>query len=297
MATRKHIPFVKMQAAGNDFILLDALHSGPLPWPELARWMAARHFGVGADGLLTLMPSQVAEFRMRMFNPDGSEDMSGNGLRCLVKYLHDRGLAAQEEVPLETIAGVRKTWLLEQEGKQSIIRAEMGVPSLRPADLPMGVEAETALRYPLEVGGLVWKVNCVSVGTPHAVIFASEEVIRDAFDRVSPEIETHPLFPERISVDWCHPEGKGLLRVRVWERAVGETLACGTGACAAAVAGGLLGHCGGEVDVRLPGGTLKVSWQPGEVVFLTGPAEEVFRGVWRGARPRQPVAGRARMRA
>jgi len=276
----RRLAFVKMQALGNDLILVDALHLKPLSWSRLAERMCRRHFGVGGDGFLLVLPSRVAPFRMRMFNPDGSEDMCGNGLRCTGKYLHDRGLAKMKEVVIETIGGVRKTWLLEEEGRRSIIRAEMGVPSLSPEDLPMKAEVKDGLHYSLEVDGKVWELNCVSVGTPHAVIFAPREVIGEAFERVSPKIETHPLFPRRISVDWCYPEGKDVLRVRVWERAVGETLSCGTAACAAAVAGRLLGYCGEDVEVRLVGGNLEVTWRRGEQMLLTGPAEEVFTGSW-----------------
>jgi diaminopimelate epimerase len=280
MPRSRLLSFVKMQALGNDLLLVDALRLAPLPWPQLAQEMCPRHFGIGADGLLVLLRSDVADFRMRMFNPNGSEDMCGNGLRCLVKYLHDSGLATRKELQIETFSGLRRTRLLSSDGRQSVIEADMGTPSFSPADLPMATNVAEALRYPLDVDGRVWEVNCVSVGTPHAVIFAPEEVTERLFDQVSPRIQAHPLFPEKISVDWCQPQGDSALRLRVWERAVGETLACGTGACAAAVAARMLGYCGNEVSVHLPGGTLKVTWSPGEQVIMTGPAEEVFRGRW-----------------
>jgi diaminopimelate epimerase len=269
-----------MHALGNDLILVDALNLKPLPWERLAQQMSCRHFGVGSDGLLVLLPSRMAHFRLRMFNPDGTEDMCGNGLRCLVKYLHDSNLADNGEVDIETISGARRTRLLKKDGKQSLIQAIMGTPSFSPPDLPMQADSETALRYPLEVDGRVWELNCVSVGTPHAVIFASEQETEEFFAPVSSKIEVHPLFPEKISVDWCQVVGRKVLRLRIWERAVGETLSCGTGACAAAVAAHLLGLSDREVEVLLPAGSLKVAWQPGEPIVQTGPAEEVFRGQW-----------------
>ena len=273
------VHFTKMEARGNDFVLLVAAEGGPQDWPPMARALCARRWSIGADGLLVLSGGGSAPWRMRMFNPDGTEDMCGNGMRCIGVYLQTRGLLPAEGTELETLAGRRRIRPIAQ----GVIEADLGEPSLRPSDLPMAVEKNRAIDYPVEVNGERWLVTGVSMGTPHAVLFTEQPVTEEVFQRVSPALETHPLFPERTTVTWVCVESREALRVRFWERAVGESLSCGTGACAAVVAARVKGLVGDEVRVRMRGGELSVRWEGHGSVYKTGPAREVFEGEWRMA--------------
>jgi diaminopimelate epimerase len=274
-----YLPFTKVEAIGNNFVLIDALEMPELDWPALAVRMCAHHFGVGVDGLLVLVPSTHADFRLRMFNPDGTEDVCGNGLRCAVVYLRDHGISVRNDLVFEAKDGLRRVGTDESDGRLKV-RANMGPPSLRPADIPADLDVDQVIDYPFDVGGDVCRITCVSVGTPHAVIFTPLESFRDEIPAVSSAIERHPSFPERISVTWCWAESPHSLRIRTWERGVGPTLGCGTGACAALVAANLHGLAADRASVTSPGGTLEIEWPDRGEVFLTGSARIVFNGLW-----------------
>lgn len=275
-------PFTKMQGVGNDFVVVDEAEWPGGGWPGRARALCDRRFGVGADGLLVAGSSAVADVRMRMFNPDGTEDMCGNGLRCVVRWASERGRLSPSG-RVETLAGVRDVSVLSSPtGRFSV---DMGVPRFAPADLPMGVAGERVLDFPLMVDGETLAVSVVSTGTTHTVIWVDALPSDERFSRLSPLIEHHPLFPRRTSVLWTQVDGPDTLALRIWERGAGETLGCGTGACAAAV----LAHVQGKleeptINVVSKGGRLRVVWQ-GDATPMTliGPAEVVYTGSW----PRQ----------
>lgn len=274
--------FTKMQGAGNDFIIVDALsqHLNGSANGDLGRRVCDRRFGIGADGLILVEKGDSAEFRMRMFNPDGSEaEMCGNGIRCFARFLWDRGYLSNESLPVETLAGVKVVSLGLAEGRVSSVRVDMGAPELRRSLIPMlGSPGEApVVAEPLDVGADVLAVTCVSMGNPHCVTFV-DSVQSYPVERMGPQIEHHPLFPKRANAPFVEIVSSDEIRVRVWERGAGETLACGTGACAAVVAGVLNKALSGTVTTHLRGGDLRISWQPGESVFMEGPAEEVFTG-------------------
>ena len=258
--------FTKMQGLGNDYIYLDGLAGLPEDLPALARRMSDRHFGVGADGLICICPSQWADFRMQMYNADGSQgEMCGNGIRCLGKYVYDKGLTSKTRgLRIETLAGVRELELILESGAVSAVRVDMGQPS---ASAPITVEAE----------GSSFQIRPVSMGNPHGVIFVPHPGAV-ALERIGPALEHHPAFPGGINVEFVRVLTPSCLEMRVWERGSGETLACGTGACAALTAAVLEGLTGRKARVRLPGGTLELEWSPSGTMWMTGPAETVFEG-------------------
>jgi diaminopimelate epimerase len=270
--------FAKMQATGNDFILIEGGQE-ERNWPELSRAMCHRHFGVGSDGLILLLSSKVAELGMRMFNPDGSEaEACGNGLRCVARYALGKGLAgAGGEFMVETMSGTRRVKAVEQG-----IQVDMGVPRLKPDEIPMQAEdkLDIIIDYPVTVDGEKLLLTCLSIGNPHAVFFASGEVTEFPLSTIGPQVENHPIFPNRVNFEIANVLGRNRVRARVWERGAGETLSCGSGACAVAVAARLHGHVDRHVDIMLPGGTLAVYWDAVEEVMLSGPAQMVFWGEW-----------------
>lgn len=270
------IRFAKMQATGNDFIIMEAMRNRD--WSSLARVMCERRFGVGADGIIIAMRSRKADIRMRMFNPDGSEaEACGNGTRCLVRYAVNRGLVNNEEIKIETLGGLRKARVVGR-----LIQVYMGEPIFKAELIPVKVDRDEIIDYPLTVGGRNLKLTCLSLGNPHAVAFIDETVDRFPLEATGPEVENHPMFPRRVNFEIANMMGKDEIRSRVWERGAGETLSCGTGACAIAVAASLHKLCGKKVDIMLPGGTLTIEWDGKGEVKLTGPAEEVFKGEWPG---------------
>ncbi|MCX6023579.1 MAG: diaminopimelate epimerase, partial [Chloroflexi bacterium] len=226
--------FVKMHGIGNDFVMVDA-RGEEQPWAELAVQMCDRHMGIGADGLILLLPSDGADLLMRMFNPDGSEsEMCGNGIRCFAKYALEEGIAAAgaSDLTVETLAGLRSIRPVLSNGKVDAVRVGMGAPRFRAAEIPVAVEGDDEVRgLPLTVDGVDLAVSCASMGNPHAVHFLSEPVAGFPLDRIGPQVEHHPLFPARINFEIVNVIDRGHLDVRVWERGAGLTLACGTGAC------------------------------------------------------------------
>ena len=278
------LPFWKMHGAGNDFVVL-ASKDVEAPWGALAERVCDRHFGVGADGLIVALPSEVAELRMRILNADGSEaEMCGNGIRCLVKFALDGGLVEARDgtVRVETIAGVLTAEATRgADGSVERVRVGMGVPRFEPSALGALVEQEPPLLdLPLEAAGEERRATLVSMGNPHAVLFSDEPVAGFPLERVGPALEQHPLFARRTNVEVVRVRDRSRLEMRVWERGVGETLACGSGASAAVVAAWLHGAVDGEVAVELPGGTLSIGWDDAGEVTLAGPAVKVFEAEW-----------------
>lgn len=276
----KYLPFVKFEAIGNNFVLVDALDMPEMDWPSLAVKMCNHHMGVGADGLLVLLPSKIADFRMRMFNPDGTEDACGNGLRSMAAYVSLAGKSTKQQVDFETIDGIRNSQIVEKSDNFAVIRVNMGRPSFSAARMPAELPVEEVVDYPLSVDGSVCRITCVLVGTPHAVIFAPAQEFWDVIPAVSARLEAHPAFPQRINVTWCAVESPESLRIRTWERAVGPTLGCGTGACAALAAANRAGLAGEHAAVASPGGILKIDWPGRGDILMLGPSRAVFTGMW-----------------
>lgn len=282
--------FVKMQGAGNDFVLVETGDNGN-DWPRLAVAICDRHFGIGADGLLLLMPSDAADFRMRIFNADGSESIAcGNGLRCMVKYFIDGRTrdGADGEITAETGAGMRRARLHSTNGNQARIEVDMGRPGVghtaRPVSLDRGqsgaVDIMAGMKATATIDGTNYDVSLVSMGNPHAVYFMETPVADFPLEAVGCRMERHEAFADGVNFEVVNVTDRGRVEARVWERGVGETLACGSGACAIGVAGRLLGKLDQPVDVSLPGGVLRVDWDGANGVFLSGPAETVFTGEW-----------------
>ncbi len=279
--------FWKMQGCGNDFVLAeaDSLNAG---WEDVARQICDRHFGVGADGLILVLPSERADRRMVMYNPDGSDGvMCGNGLRCFVKYLHDRGVVSAEgrTVTVETGVGIYPAdATFDADGLVERVRVGMGEPMFEAADLDARVEqAAPILDLPIEAAGESLNVTLVSMGNPHSVQFIDVAPADFDLDRIGPAVEHHALFADRTNFEVVHVLDRSTVEMRVWERGVGETLACGSGACAVAVAARLHGHVDDNVEVRVPGGTLMIEWDGEGQTFLEGPATLVFESHWKSA--------------
>ncbi len=274
--------FTKMQGAGNDYIYLDCFQSAPpRDLPGLSRAMSNRHFGIGADGLILICPSERADAKMRMFNADGSEaEMCGNGLRCLAKYVYDHALVRKPSLQIETGRGILKVDLEIADGKVCGATIDMGEPILEARHIPTTLSGNPPSDCPLVVEDHSFRVTCVSMGNPHCVIFV--DAITDPLVLgMGPKIEKHPAFPNRTNVEFVRFNNPDDVTVRVWERGSGETLACGTGACAVAVAGVITGCTKRQIVARLPGGDLRLNWSEADNhVYLTGPAVEVFSGDW-----------------
>ncbi|MCX8086766.1 MAG: diaminopimelate epimerase [Rhodocyclaceae bacterium] len=270
------IRFTKMQGLGNDFVVLDAVRQPFVPTPAQAKWLADRHFGIGCDQILVVEPPQTeqADFRYRIFNADGNEvEQCGNGARCFVRFVHEEGLTDKREIRVETLSGLI-TPRLEDDGQVTV---DMGVPRFAPADIPFLADSDDLVQR-LEFDGRAAEITAVSLGNPHAV-----QVVRSVatapVERDGPLIEAHPLFPKRVNAGFMEVVDRHAIRLRVYERGAGETLACGTGACAAAVVGIRRGLLDSPVRVAMKGGELFVAWPgPGQPVRMTGPAVTVFTG-------------------
>ena len=283
--------FTKMHGVGNDYVFVDCF-AEPVPDDPatLARRVSDRHFGIGGDGLILILPSQVADARMWMFNADGSEaEMCGNGIRCVAKYLYDHGMCHKERMEIETGAGVRSLDLEIEGGRTRRVRVDMGEPVLEADKIPTTLPGNPALAdapvvdAELHVAGKTIGVTCVSMGNPHAVVFVDQ--LSDPWVLgVGPKVEVDPHFPKRTNVEFVEVISPAEVRARVWERGSGETLACGTGATAVCVAGDLTRRTRRQVLVHLPGGDLQLEWADDNHAYMTGPAVEVFSGEWHDSR-------------
>ena len=280
----KEMRFTKMEGLGNDYIYVDCMAGEPASdWENLSIRMSDRHFGVGADGIILIMPSKVADFRMRMFNADGSEGkMCGNGSRCVAKYVYDNGLTRKTEVTLETLAGIKVLKMhLGADGKVDTVTVDMGEPILTAAEVPALSASERMVEENLPTAKHGdFAVTAVSMGNPHGVIFV-DEITDELVLGAGPELERHSAFPDRANIEFVKVIDGETVQMRVWERGSGETLACGTGACATAVAAALTGRTNRKVTVKLIGGDLSIEWnEKDNHVYMTGPARTVFTGVW-----------------
>jgi diaminopimelate epimerase len=270
--------FTKMHGLGNDYLYFDGCAEDLASYDlaKLSRLLSDRHFGVGSDGIILILPSATADFRMRMFNSDGSEgEMCGNGIRCFAKFVHDRGLTAKTQLEVETGAGIIRPAMTVDNGQVVGVRVDMGEPRLTRGEIPMtGDPAAPAQGVSIELPGKTYTAHCVSMGNPHCVIFVDAitdaQVLGDG-----PLLEVHELFPRKTNVEFAQVLSPSEVLMRVWERGAGETLACGTGACATAVAAHLAGHCGREVTIHLRGGDLRIEWRADGRIMMTGPATTV----------------------
>jgi diaminopimelate epimerase len=286
--------FIKMHGTGNDFVLV-ATDPALLPetadgidWGTQAIALADRHFGIGSDGILLLRPSAIAAFRMQMFNPDGSEaEMCGNGIRCVTKYAVENGVLSSRDtdagrINVETLAGVKTVWpIIGPNGAVNEVRVDMEPPELSPARVPIAMEGHgPVIDHPAMIGSTAFNLTFISMGNPHAVQFLDSPVGDFALSQIGPTVEHHPLFPNRTNFEIVNVLGRDRLRVRVWERGAGLTMACGTGACAVMVAARLKGLVDDTVTIELPGGELLLEWDGSGPVFMTGDVQTVFEGEW-----------------
>ncbi len=271
--------FTKMQGAGNDYVYINGLEFVPECPEELAKKISNRHFGVGSDGLVVILPSEGCDFRMRIFNADGSEaEMCGNASRCIGKYVYDKGLTDKTHISLETKAGIKYLTLYVKDNHVERVRVDMGVPVFSPENIPVRYSAKTVLSEPVNIEGMLVKMSCISMGNPHAVIFL-DDLERYDLHKLGNVLEHHPLFPERTNVEFVKVIARDCLRMRVWERGSGETLACGTGACASLVAAVMNGYTDRKAVLKLSGGDLEVEWNDdNNHVYMTGDAVTVFEG-------------------
>ena len=274
--------FTKMHGLGNDYVYVDGWIESVSDPAELARRVSDRHFGIGSDGLILILPDEQADCRMRMFNADGGEaEMCGNGIRCVAKYAYDHGRCQCNPMRIATAAGIKTVQvILGDDGKVASAMVDMGPPVLAAGQIPTTLDGESVVDRPLEVAGQTWQVTCVSMGNPHAVVYVPDAVTVD-LPGVGPAFEHHPAFPERVNAHFVQVHTAQEVTMVTWERGSGATLACGTGASAVCVAGALTGKTGREILAHLPGGDLTLHWRrEGGHVIMTGPASEVFTGNW-----------------
>lgn len=271
--------FTKMQGAGNDYIYVNCFKEKIEDINATAKAVSDRHFGIGSDGLVLICPSDKADFRMDMYNSDGTQaEMCGNATRCVGKYVYDRGLTEKTQITLETLAGIKILDLNVKDGAVQTVRVNMGTPELTPENIPIASPLGRFINEPVEVLGKSYGMTGVSMGNPHAVTFIDDTDSLE-IEKLGPHFETHKLFPRRINTEFAQIVDRNTIKMRVWERGAGETLACGTGACATLVAASLNGLTGDEADLILLGGTLHIKWDREEnKVYMTGPAEFVFDG-------------------
>lgn len=272
--------FTKMHGIGNDYIYFNCFEENVENPEELAIRLSDRHFSVGGDGIVLIMPSEICDFRMRMFNADGSEGkMCGNATRCIGKYVYEKGLTEKTEFTLETLGGIKQLRLEVKDGEVVSVTVDMGRADFKAADIPVIAETDEVVEQPLTVNGVTHLITCVSMGNPHCVIF-TEGIDALELEKIGPSYENHPMFPERINTEFVEYISPRELKMRVWERGSGETLACGTGACATVSAAVKTGRCPSDefIDVKLIGGTLKVMYKSDGTVIMKGPAAFAFEG-------------------
>lgn len=272
--------FTKMHGVGNDYIYVNAFKEQIEDPSAVSVFVSDRHFGIGGDGLIIIGPSKVADCCMEMYNADGSLGlMCGNGIRCVAKYVYDNGICKKDELKIETASGVKTVFLTIDNGQVSSVRVNMGSPILTASAVPVTFPKERMINEPMEVNGQIYNVTCVSMGNPHCVIFMDEDVRKLNLPAIGPSFEHHAIFPKRINTEFINVIDRKHLRMRVWERGSGETLACGTGACAAAVASVINGLSEKTVEISLTGGKLTVNYDTDEdAVYMSGPATTVFTG-------------------
>lgn len=273
--------FTKMHGCGNDYVYVDCTVEKVDAPEEVSRFVSDRHFGIGSDGLILICPSKVADLRMRMFNADGSEGaMCGNGIRCVGKYAFDHGLVHREEITVETGSGIKTLQLHTGDGRVQTVTVDMGKPETAPEKIPVKLpeKVEAVIDYPIMTDGTAWRITCVSMGNPHGVVFVEENRTLD-LPKIGPLFEHHPWFPDRINTEFIKILSREEISMRVWERGSGETMACGTGACASVVAAVLNDLTEETVMVHLLGGDLRITYdRAAERVWMEGSATEVFSG-------------------
>lgn len=272
--------FTKMHGLGNDYVYVNCFEEKIDNPPAVARFVSDRHFGIGSDGLIMINPSKTADFEMEMYNADGSRgEMCGNGIRCVAKYVYDYGLTDKTQISVETLGGIKYLDLTVEDGKVSLVKVDMGKPELEADLIPIISEREQVIDEPIEVDGKEYHMTGVSMGNPHAVIYVDDVKGLD-LEKIGPKFENHERFPKRINTEFVHCIDRQTVEMRVWERGSGETLACGTGACAVAVSSILNNLTDTQVTVELLGGDLQIEWdREKDRVFMTGPATVVFDGV------------------
>ena len=272
--------FTKMHGLGNDYVYVNCFEEKIDNPPAVARFVSDRHFGIGSDGLIMINPSKTADFEMEMYNADGSRgEMCGNGIRCVAKYVYDYGLTDKTQISGETLGGIKYLDLTVEDGKVSLVKVDMGKPELEADLIPIISEREQVIDEPIEVDGKEYHMTGVSMGNPHAVIYVDDVKGLD-LEKIGPKFENHERFPKRINTEFVHCIDRQTVEMRVWERGSGETLACGTGACAVAVSSILNNLTDTQVTVKLLGGDLQIEWdREKDRVFMTGPATVVFDGV------------------
>lgn len=274
------LQFTKMHGLGNDYVYMDAINQKIENRSELAKFVSDRHFGIGSDGLILICPSEKADFRMQMFNQDGSEaEMCGNGIRCVGKFVYDKGLTNKETITVETLAGIKTLVMTAKNGKIETARVDMGEPILEPEKIPVISNENPVKNLRLEEEERNFTFTCVSMGNPHAVTFIEEDVNKFDICKYGAKLEVNKAFPKKANIEFINVIDDKTLKMRVWERGAGETLACGTGACAVTVAAILNGYTERTVTVHLLGGDLKIEWSKNDNhVYMTGPATTVFEG-------------------
>ena len=271
--------FTKMHGIGNDYVYVNCFEESVKNPAEVSKFVSDRHFGIGSDGLILISPSAIADFRMNIYNADGSQaEMCGNGIRCVAKYVYDYGLTDKTEISVETLAGIKYLRLQVDNGKVASVEVNMGAPILEPKEIPVAVEESPVVNVPVEVKGKIYHMTCVSMGNPHAIIFMNNVKDLD-IAAIGPYFENHTVFPKRTNTEFVEVLDRNTVNMRVWERGSDETLACGTGACATTVACILNDKTENEVTVHLLGGDLKIRWdREANQVYMTGPATVVFDG-------------------
>ena len=271
--------FTKMHGIGNDYVYVNCFEESVKNPAEVSKFVSDRHFGIGSDGLILISPSAIADFRMNIYNADGSQaEMCGNGIRCVAKYVYDYGLTDKTEISVETLAGIKYLRLQVENGKVASVEVNMGAPILEPKEIPVAVEESPVVNVPVEVKGKIYHMTCVSMGNPHAIIFMNNVKDLD-IAAIGPYFENHTVFPKRTNTEFVEVLDRNTVNMRVWERGSDVTLACGTGACATTVACILNDKTENEVTVHLLGGDLKIRWdREANQVYMTGPATVVFDG-------------------
>lgn len=274
------LKFTKMHGAGNDYIYINCFEETVKNPEKLAIKVSDRHFGIGSDGLILISPSDKADFKMNIYNADGSEGMMcGNGIRCVSKYVYDNGMTDKDEISVETRSGIKLIKMNVENGKVVSARVNMGEPILEAEKIPTKIDGENVIRQKLTIDEKEYEVTCVSMGNPHCIVYVDD--VKDIdLEKIGPKFENNEMFPERINTEFVHVVSDTELDMRVWERGSGETLACGTGSCAVTVASVLCGYCkrNTEIKINLLGGTLTDIWTDGGDVYMTGPAATVCTG-------------------